>query len=153
GVAVSMLGASPPARGLFQGAISESGGNFAPPRFADEGGQSSPSLALAEKQGQEFLAGLGAKDLEAAPALSVEQLLKAAGPGLGRFFPAFDGYVLPGDPYDLYSAGHFNATPVLIGTNSDEGALFVRGRVTSADFESTIRAGYGAKADSILAAY
>jgi carboxylesterase type B len=32
GIAVSMLAASPAAKGLFQRAISESGGNFAPPR-------------------------------------------------------------------------------------------------------------------------
>src|SRR5262245_7465357 len=34
GIAVSMLGASPAAKGLFAKAISESGGNFAPPRHA-----------------------------------------------------------------------------------------------------------------------
>ena len=41
GIAVSMLCASPEAKGLFQGAISESGGNFGPARIdsgATEGG-------------------------------------------------------------------------------------------------------------------
>jgi len=41
GIAVSMLSASPAAKGLFQGAISESGGNFGPGRIdngAQEGG-------------------------------------------------------------------------------------------------------------------
>jgi para-nitrobenzyl esterase len=33
GIAVSMLSASPLAKGLFTGAISESGGNFAPVRY------------------------------------------------------------------------------------------------------------------------
>jgi para-nitrobenzyl esterase len=153
GIAVSMLAASPAANGLFTGAISESGGSLTPPRFANEGGENVPTLALAEKQGKEFLEALGAKDLEAARALSAEQLQKAAGPGLGRFWPALDGYVLPGDEYELYSAGHFNATPVLIGTNSDEGALFVRGPVSPADFESSVRAAYGAKANEIIQAY
>ena len=71
----------------------------------------------------------------------------------GAFWPVFDGDVLPGDQYELYQAERFNDTPVLIGTNSDEGALFVQGGVTRAAFEQLIRAGYGAHADAILAAY
>ena len=153
GIAVSMLAASPLAKGLYQGAISESGGNFAPPRFASEGGQNGASLPIAEQEGQKFLAALGAQDAKAGRALSAEQLQKAAGPALARFWPAFDGYVLPGDQYELYSAGRFNETPVLIGTNSDEGALFARPGVTRASFEEQIRGGYGAKADAILMAY
>jgi hypothetical protein len=63
-----------------------------------------------------------------------------------------DGDVLPGDQYLLYTQGHFNDTPVLIGTNSDEGALFIRGGVTGPVFETQIRGGYGERADQILAA-
>src|SRR4030095_10208233 len=44
GIAVSMLAASPSAKGLFARAISESGGNFGPPRFANEGGANGPPL-------------------------------------------------------------------------------------------------------------
>src|SRR4051812_25870565 len=47
GIAVSMLAASPAAKGLFQGAISESGGNFGAPRFANEGGLNVPPLKVA----------------------------------------------------------------------------------------------------------
>lgn len=153
GIAVSMLAAAPPARGLFQGAISESGGSLAPPRVGNEGGENVPTLAVAQKQGKAFLDALGAKDIAAARALSAEQLQQATGAALGRFWPPLDGYVLPGDEYELYSAGHFNATPVLIGTNSDEGALFVHGAVTPAQFESQVHAAYGVKADEILQAY
>jgi hypothetical protein len=91
GAVTSFMGIpSPPAHGLFRGVISESGGSLAPPRFADEGGQNAPSLAAAEKQGKEFLEGLGAKDIAAGRALSADRLQKAAGPGLGRIWPAFD---------------------------------------------------------------
>ena len=38
GIAVGMLSAAPAAKGLFQRAISESGGSFAPPRIANEAG-------------------------------------------------------------------------------------------------------------------
>src|ERR1700728_4839841 len=59
GIAVSMLAASPLAKGLFQGAISESGGNFAPAHQAGgEGGENMDSLALAEENGQAYLAQL-----------------------------------------------------------------------------------------------
>jgi para-nitrobenzyl esterase len=154
GIAVSMLAASPTAKGLFQRAISESGGNFGPPRFAMEGGQNVPPLKVAEASGRAFLAKLNAKDIAAARELSAEKVQAAVGPGLeGGFWPVFDGDVLPGDQYELYKEGHFNDTPVLIGTNSDEGALFARPGMTPALFESLIREGYGKHADPILAAY
>ena len=86
--------------------------------------------------------------------MSADQVQAGQGPGLGGgFWPVDDGDVLPGDQYVLYSQGHFNDTPVLIGTNSDEGALFVRGGVTGPVFEKQIRGGYGERADDILAAY
>ena len=50
GIAVSMLCASPAAKGLFQGAISESGGNFGPERIdngAVEGGVTMVTLKMA----------------------------------------------------------------------------------------------------------
>ena len=153
GIAVSMLAASPAAKGLFHRAISESGGSFAPVRTGNEVGQMVPALKLAEGAGKTFLEGLGAKDLNAARSLTAEQIQKAAGGDLGRFWPVADGNVLPGDQYEVYQAGRFNDTPVLIGTNSDEGALFVRTAVTPAAFEQQIRAGYGPHADAILKAY
>jgi para-nitrobenzyl esterase len=154
GIAVSMLGASPAAKGLFAKAISESGGSFAPSRRGDEGGQNVPTLAVAEAAGQAFFGKLGAASLAAARARPADEIQAGQGPGLGTgFWPVDDGDVLPGDQYVLYTQGKFNDTPVLIGSNSDEGALFVRGGVTSAAFEQQIRAGYGEQADKILGAY
>jgi para-nitrobenzyl esterase len=154
GIAVSMLAASPAANSLFQRAISESGGNFGPPRFANEGGVNVPPLTVAEAAGRSFLAKLGANDIKAARALSAEKLQTALGPGLqASFWPVFDGDVLPGDQYELYRAKRFHDTPVLIGTNSDEGALFARPGMTPALFESQVREGYGKHADAILAVY
>ena len=155
GIAVGMLSAAPPAKGLFQRAISESGGSFAPPRIADEAGQNVPSLKLAESNGESFLKKLGAADITAARALPAEQIQKAAGGGMDgvRFWPVADGYVIPGDPYELYEKGRFNDTPILVGTNSNEGGLFMRGPVTAEDFEKQIRSGYGERADVILSAY
>jgi len=156
GIAVGMLSAAPAAKGLFQRAISESGGSFAPPRIADEAGQNVPSLKLAESNGESFLKKLGVADIKAARALPAEQILKAAGGGMGggsSFWPVADGNAIPGDPYELYEKGRFNDTPILVGTNSNEGGLFSRGPVTAAAFEQQIRSGYGEKADVILGAY
>jgi para-nitrobenzyl esterase len=152
-ISVSMLAAAPLAKGLFAGAISESGGNFGAAKYADEGGLNMLPLSVAEAHGQKFLSGLGADDLQAARALPAEKIQAAIPPGIGPFWPVFDGYVLRGDQYELYRAGKFNDTPILIGSNSDEGALFTPPHVTPAMFEQQIRGGYGAKADAILAAY
>jgi para-nitrobenzyl esterase len=154
GIAVSMLCASPLARGLFHRAISESGGNFQPPKYANEGGQNGMPLKLADKLGEQFLSGLGTNDIKAARTLSGDLIQREAGPALNvRFWPVFDGYVLPGDQYEQYELSRFNDTPVLIGTNSDEGALFARPGVTAASFSSQVRDGYDQKASAILAAY
>ena len=152
GISVSMLAASPLAKGLFQGAISESGGNFAPAKQANEGGENMENLATAEKHGAAFLAKLGAASIAEARKRSAEDILKSSPPGLGGAWPIFDGYVLLGDQYKLYQAGRYNDTPILIGTNSDEGALFVAS-MTSVAYLKTIHAGYGEYADKILAAY
>jgi para-nitrobenzyl esterase len=154
GIAVSMLAASPLAKGLFQRAISESGGNFQPPKFADEGGLNGLPLKLAEKEGEQFLNNLGTQDIAAARTVSADLIQHNAGPALDvRFWPVFDGYVLPGDEYQLYELHRFNDTPALIGTNSDEGALFAQPGVTSTSFQGQVKQGYDSKAGSILAAY
>ncbi len=153
-IAVSMLAASPAAKGLFHRAISQSGGSFAPPRFANEAGQNVPTLKLAEETGKAFLEKLGVQDIEAARRLSAEQIMKGAtGAGMLLFWPVCDGYIIPGDQYELYLQERFNDTPILVGTNSDEGAMFARQGVTAATFEKQIREGYGPYAEELLKVY
>lgn len=55
GIAVSMLCASPLAKGLFEGAISESGGSFGPPRKTTYPGENMKLLKDAEKDGEAYL--------------------------------------------------------------------------------------------------
>jgi para-nitrobenzyl esterase len=154
GIAVSMLTIVPQAKGLFARAISESGGSFTSPRSDDEASLDEPTLAAAEKAGETFLQKLGVDGIAAARKIDTGAIRAVLPPGLGGgFWPNADGYVLPGDQYKLYQAGRFNDTPVLIGTNSDEGALFNRGTTTAEAFEKQIRGDYGKFADGILAAY
>ena len=155
GMSTSILAASPPARGLFQRVISESGGSFSPPQTVEGArGETVMPLDRAEAQGARFLAAIGAKDIAAARALPAATV--QAGPDasrMGGFWPVLDGKVIVGDQYVLYGAGRFNDTPALIGTNSDEGALFAQPGMTTARFEEEVRHGFGAHAGAILAAY
>ena len=150
---VTIFGAaSPLAKGLFQGAISESGGNFAPVRKANEGGENMDPLATGEKNGAAFLAKMGVTSIAEARMRPADDILKNTPPGLGGGWPIIDGYVLTGDQYKLYEAGRYHDTPILIGTNSDEGALFVP-TVKADAYQAGVRSGYGEYAGKILAAY
>jgi para-nitrobenzyl esterase len=108
------------------------------------------TLAMAEADGKAFLDRLGAHSLAEARALPAETV--QAGKG-GRFWPPLDGYVLPADQAELWKANKFNDVAVLVGSTSDETAVFGARPSTPDAFEKTVRDGYGARADAILAAY
>jgi len=152
GISVSMLAASPLTKGLYQGAISESGGAFTPPRYANEGGESTPPLSVAEQNGKDLLSKIGVASIADARKIPADELMKKSSQSPGGSWPVFDGYALPGDQYKLYETGKYNDTPILVGTNADEGAAFVR-TANAAGFTANIRSGYGDFADKILAVY
>jgi para-nitrobenzyl esterase len=149
GISVGMLAVSPPAKGLFAKAISESGGNFAVPSDAAGPGPGTRTLAAAEAAGVKSIEGLGASSLAAARALTADAIMKMQGSN----WPIYDGRVLPGDPWLLYDAGRFNDTPILIGTNSDEGGLFIRQPGDPTAFDASTRGQYGAFAGRALELY
>lgn len=115
-ISICALTASPLARGLFQHAIGESGGLFAPitllPQFTLEGAQA---------RGKRFMAREGVKSLRALRQLPARKLLNV------RFTPVpiIDGYVLPRTPWNAYATGNANHVSILIGWNEDGGSLFV----------------------------
>jgi len=149
GIAVSQLCASPLAKGLFEGAISESGGSFGHPRASGAPGENMRPLAIAEKDGLAFQINAGADSLAELRKLPAEKLLAAQ---RGLAWPNTDGWVIPDDQYTLYDAGKFNDIPVLIGYNSDEGASFSHDNSPKA-YVDGVRKRYGAFADSLLKAY
>ena len=63
GIAVSMLCASPLAKGLFQGAISQSGGSFGPPRPKTFPGENLKRLAEAERSGEDYVKSAGVSSI------------------------------------------------------------------------------------------
>ena len=151
GISVSMLAASPLAKGLFEGAISESGGSFGPTRTPPQPGENVQTLADGERDGAAFAGKLGAHSASELRKLSA-QALESAAAGHGLFWPVLDGWVIPGDPYELYQTGRFNDTPILIGTNSDEGALFGAPNSLEAYIAAT-RERYGPFAGRLLELY
>ena len=128
GIAVSMLSASPLAKGLFQAAISQSGGSFGPFSIAPAPGENMRVLADAEAAGAEFAKIAGTASLRELRTLSAGKLLDAARSQRGMAWPIVDGWVIPDDQHRLYEAGQFNDTPILVGYNSDEDASFSPGR-------------------------
>jgi len=152
GIAVSMLCASPLAKGLFQGAISESGGSFGPPRpGATMPGENMKRLADAERSGEAYVKSAGAASLADLRKVTADKL-PAGGRGQGMAWPIIDGWAIPDDQYKLYDAKRYNDTPILVGYNSDEGASFSPPR-TPEDYATAVKARYGPFADALLKAY
>jgi para-nitrobenzyl esterase len=152
GIAVSMLCASPLAKGLFQGAISQSGGSFGPVGHTPSPGENMRPVADAEASGVEFAKAAGASSLKELRALPAEKLLEAGRRQRGMAWPIVDGWVIPDDQYRLYEARRFNDTPILVGYNSDEGASFTAAR-TPDDYIAGVPKRYGPFADRLLKAY
>ncbi len=148
GIAVSMLCASPLAKGLFNGAISQSGGNFGPPRPTTFPGENQKRLADAERDGQAYLKNAGVSSIAELRKLPADKLPAVR----GMSWPIIDGYVIPDDQYRLYSEGRFNDTPILVGYNSDEGASFSPPRTPEAYIEG-VKSRYGSFAESLIKAY
>ena len=150
GIAVSMLCASPLAKGLFHGAISQSGGSFGPPRSTTAPGENLKRLADAERSGEAYAKSAGVSSIAELRKLAYDKL--PSGRGQGMSWPIIDGYVIPDDQYKLYEAGKFNDTPILVGYNSDEGRSFSPPR-TSDEYINNVKSRYGKFADDLLKAY
>jgi para-nitrobenzyl esterase len=150
GIAVSMLCASPLAKGLFHGAISQSGGSFGPPRYTTYPGENLKTMKDAEAAGQEYAKRAGTSSLADLRKTLADSL--PSGWGLGSAWPIIDEYVIPNDQYKLYEAGQYNDVPVLIGYNSDEGLSFTRAK-DPRELIAGVKQRYGKFADELLKAY
>ena len=149
GMSVAALKVSPIANGLFDKVISQSGGFMAPPsESVNPNSVSIPTLAQAERLGEQLIGGLGDMSISEARALPAETLLAAP----AFYAPVLDGHVLPVDVRAAYETGDLNDGPLLIGWNSDEGAMFIYESTPEA-FEGAVTATYGEAAEAVLAAY
>lgn len=151
GISVSMLCASPLAKGLFHKAISQSGGSFGPTRPTTYPGENMKTLQQAEQDGVDYLKKFGASSIAELRKLEGEKFIPQGWTMPGGW-PIVDGYVIPDDQFKLYEAGKYNDVPVLIGYNSDEGLSFAPGR-TPDEFVRNVKARFGPFADTLIAAY
>ena len=103
GIAVSQLCASPLAKGLFQAAISQSGGSFGPVREGGGPGENMQPLAAAEKAGAAWASKAGAANLADLREDPGRQAARAARGQRGIAWPITDGRVIPDDQYKLYA--------------------------------------------------
>jgi para-nitrobenzyl esterase len=145
-ISVSILMASPLAKGLFQRAIGESGGLFEPlqlaPRFL---------LANAEREGDKYAVSLGAASLKELRRLPATLLTGNAG---GTVHAVIEPYVLPLSPYEAFASGQQNDVPLLIGSNADEARAMVDvTHETAATFDSDLERSVGQLPPVLVAAY
>ncbi len=144
-ISVSILMASPRAKGLFQRAIGESGGLFEPLQLAPK-----YLLANAEREGEKYGVSLGASSLQELRALPASRLSDAG----GISHPVIEPYVLPVSPYEAFSAGQQNDVPLLVGSNVEEArALVDVSHVKASTFDSDLEHSYGALPAPLIAAY
>jgi para-nitrobenzyl esterase len=134
---VNCLLASPVARGLFQGAIGESGSLVLENPILHMA-----TLANAEKEGERIAGKLDVTDLASLRALPADEIQKKAG---GFFAPIIDGYIMPASVAEIYKNDRQTHVPLLAGWNGDEGFIF--GISSKEDFAKQSRS-FGA--DSIL---
>ncbi|MBQ2507427.1 MAG: carboxylesterase family protein [Bacteroidaceae bacterium] len=148
GISVAMLCQSPLAKGLFRGAISESGGSMAPVDNVRIDNNSMRNVAGSEAYGQAMLnrLGLGKKKLKDLRKIDPEIFMNdsAAFSAGGALWPTYDDYVLSSDAYKQYQNGNYNDVNVLIGTNSDEGSMFTGflGGYTPAQYEYEMKTSF-----------
>ena len=143
---VNYLTATPLAAGLFHRAIGHSGGIFWP--MAQLGDAEAEGAGVAER--------LGAGDVAAMRAASVEEVYEVAGSSEALVFVGVnDGHVFPRDIHDIFAAGEQNDVDTIVGFNSDEGTALFAGAAgpSVADYRQSLGATYGEHADSMFAVY
>jgi para-nitrobenzyl esterase len=139
---------NPQSKGLFAGAIGESGSLL---------GLMAPApLAAGEQGGAGFAQAIGAPTLAELRALPAQQLLDETKKP-GKWFSAVqDGYVIPRAPVDVYAAGEQAKVPLLAGWNSYEGhyrQILGESEPTTENFASALQKLYGEHAAAAQQAY
>src|SRR5258708_3540418 len=144
-ISVSAQMASSLSKGLFAGAIGESGalvGNIKPVALADA---EQNGIAFATRSGKSLA------DLRAMPATELLDATKAS-----HFPIVIDGYFLPQSPLEIFRTGTQTAVPLLAGWNSAESnyrALLGGDEPTVENYDKAVRKIYNDKADEALAQY
>jgi para-nitrobenzyl esterase len=161
---------SPGSRGLFHRAVSESGGCTTFRKVKADAEHQATAIAEAVGCGGTAdelacLRGKPAKDFFVAAPVDGLPDSGAAPPGGPRFSggtprwdfnPVVDGTVIPDQPRTLALAGNFAKVPYLLGSNFEEGALFLLGATsvtTDTEYTAALERLFGSKGASVAATY
>jgi para-nitrobenzyl esterase len=137
-ISVGLQVVSPLTKGLFRGAITESGSGVT--------GFPILSLAEGEKIGADFAKSIGAKSIADLRAIPAEKLLDTP----PRFPIVVDGWFLPDQIMNIYAAGGENDAPMIDGWNADENP----GKPLNAeDFRKQSEQRYGPMTEEFLKLY
>ena len=148
---VCMNVVSPGAAGLFQRAITESGGCVAP----------APDKTIAEHNGTALAGRLGCIDLVCLRGKTPDELLAAAtsipySPTYS-WHPVWGGSVIPLKPATAIYSGQFNRVPLLVSSNRDEGTILIAQQypdgVTADEYAQHQTEIFKANAPQVLAHY
>ena len=140
---VNLLVGSPLAKNQFRRVIAESGAAVS--SFT----VSYPlPLKTNEADGIQFMKAAGADSLSALRRVPAADVLTFR--GANRM--SIDGYVIPQDPYEIFSTGKQNDVPILNGWNRDDVAA--GGNIQSAAaFQEDVKRHYGSEADEMFKAF
>jgi para-nitrobenzyl esterase len=142
------LVASPLAKGLFVGAIAESGSNVG--RLGLMGAN---TLAAQEQAGVRFAEAKGAKSIADLRKLNWKDLI-APVQGGGRFGVVIDGYVQPEPSGEMFAQGKQNDVPTLTGGNlNDLGGASTHPATTAEQFRQQAEQRYRDLASAFLKLY
>ncbi len=153
GTSVLLLMVAPQAKGLFHGVIAQSPAVYSEIAWLRE---MRYGLEPAESSGSKY------GDLASLRAADPAELLKKANISTDfifsespRLWPVVDGHVIPDDPAALFASGRFHRTPLIVGVNADEGALFMAmsGKITAERARRLIRRQYGGDFERISTLY
>jgi para-nitrobenzyl esterase len=137
-MSVCALVASPLAKGLFRGAIAESGGILS--------GFMNTKLTDAEKSGTALMEKMKASNIAELRKKSADDLFAAG----GNFGPVSDGYVIPADVSSAFKNGQFNDVSIIAGWVTGDGSLMGSQKMTTEKYKEQAAQKYGSKADDYL---
>lgn len=149
-ISVSAHMASPLSKGLFHGAIGQSGAMISPTLPA-------VPLSHAEKQGQAFMQKLGVKSIDELRSLPAEKLMDMPyQPGSFEPEAVIDGYFLIRPPVEVFAAGEQTKVPLLAGWTSTESSYggFLEGKFPSPEnYAAKVKEVFKERADEVLRLY
>ena len=137
-MSVCALVASPLAKGLFRGAIAQSGGIL--------NSSFMRKLPEAEKSGTAFMEKMKATDISELRRKSADELISAG----DNFGLVSDGYVIPDDVASAFKNGQFNDVAMMAGWVTGDGSLMGTRTMTPEKYKQDAVEKWGEKAEEYL---